>query len=253
MGFFSSKQKIPATGFYSQPAGYQQLYNSVLGNTNEGLEGINPAMFTSAPLSEGGTNGLNSIYNGFTPDSEQLQSDISMLSNPFDEYVVNGINREATGQNSLVNQYSTLAGQQGSNRSFLGTSDVEQNRLNNIGMFKRDNYNSAVNASLGSLTNSRRADANGAYQAGDNERSIETQDQLAPLQALLAQQGLLSGIPTSFGNFGTKQQTIKTGGGLSGLLDVAKLAAQAYMAYQTGGASSGAGVGSFGSAPPALY
>ncbi len=46
--------------------------------------------------------------------------------------------------NSLVNQAATRAGQQGSNRSFLGTSDVEQNRLNNIGQFRQSQYNNAV-------------------------------------------------------------------------------------------------------------
>lgn len=219
MGLFSSKkQTVPATGFYSQPAAYQQLYNSVLGNTNSLLPGITPEMFQSAPLSEGGQAGLNALYGGFTPDANQIKSDVAMLQNPFDENVIGTINREATGQNSLVNQFASRAGQQGSNRSFLGSSDVEQNRLNNIGNFKQSQYNNAINASLGALTNSRRADALGAYDAGNMERGIATQDQMAPLNAIMAQQNALSGVPTQFGNFGNQAYTIKTGGGLGGLL-----------------------------------
>lgn len=217
MGFFSGlvsspTVKTPASGLYAQTPQYQQAYGTVANNTNSALANgqINAGMFTNTPLSAGGQAGLDSIYQGSTPTADSLQSDISMLTNPYDDSVINGINQQATGQNSLVNQQAAQAGQQGSNRSFLGTSDVEQNRLNAIGTFKQSQYNNAVNQSLGALTNSRRADAEGAYQAGTQQQQLANQDQQAPYTALQAQQGLLPGISAVQGN-----QAGSYGGGFS--------------------------------------
>jgi len=222
MGFFSGlvstpKVKTPATGYYAQPAAYQQLYTNVLKNTNSTLPSVNADAFAPSPINNGERQGLDALYGGFTPDASQIQSDISMQMNPYDEYVINRINREAQGQNSLVQQNIAQSGQQGSNRSFLGSSDVEQNRLNNIGTFKAQQYNTALQNSLGTLANSRRQDATGALGAGTYERDLATQTAQAPYAAAQAQQSLLGAVPTEFGNFGYKASS--SGGGL----DAAKL------------------------------
>lgn len=225
MGFFggggSQTVNIPATGFYAQPDAYRNLYKGVLGDAND-LFGRNStvdttAMFTPMGLNAGEQSGLNSIYQGFTPTSESLGQDLSMLMNPFDDYVINDINRQATGNNSLVNQAATRAGQQGSNRSFLGTSDVEQNRLNSIGQFRQGQYNTAVNQVLNNLVPQRSADAYGALTAGTYERDLSNQTKQAPYTALMAGQQALAGIPTQFGDFGSEAQQIKVGGGGGGL------------------------------------
>ena len=54
--------------------------------------------------------------------------------------------------------------------------------------------------------------------AGSFERGIDMGTKQAPYAALTAGQQSLTGFPTSFGNFGTQEQTVKTGGGLGGLL-----------------------------------
>lgn len=228
MGFFSGltgskKTTVPASGYYATLPEYQQLYESLLGSAN-GLYGDidkAAAAFAPMPLNEGEKSALEKLYAGFTPTAQSLGADISMLTNPYDEFVINKINREATGMNSLVNQQATQAGQQGSNRSFLGTSDVEQNRLNNIGVFRQNQYNTTIDQILNSLTPSRRADAMGALTGGTYEREIDNATRLAPYTALQAGQQSLNGFPTNFGNFGSPETTVKTGGGLGGILGLA--------------------------------
>jgi len=161
------------------------------------------------------------INKGLAPTPESLQADLSMLMNPFDDYVINDMNRQATGANSLVNQNASRAGQQGSNRSFLGTSDVEQQRLNSIGQFRQSQYNNSIDQILGPLSGLRQQDIGNLMGFGEFERGLDMNTKQAPYNALNSAYGTLNSIPTSFGNFGTKEQTIKTGGGLGGVLSMA--------------------------------
>jgi len=222
MGLFGGKKvTIPATGFYAQPQAYQDLYTGLLtGANNTLLPGgqFNYDMFKPTPITEGEKAGLASMAQGFTPTAQSLQSDLSMLMNPYDEYVINDLNRQAQGQNSLVKQFGNQAGQMGSNRNFLGTSDVEQNRLNSIGTFRQGQYNNSLNTIFNNLVPSRRADATGQLTGGAYGRELQAQQDQAPFNALMQGYGLFNGIPTEFGNFGTPKQVIKTGGGLGGLL-----------------------------------
>lgn len=202
MGSLFKKPKVstPASGFYSQPKAFQDLYGSVLGNANTGIGAINADMFDP---SKGVTSGaFQNLMNGFAPTPESLSADIGMFMNPYNDAVINQINRQATGQNSLVNQAATRAGQMGSNRSFLATSDVEQNRLNNIGQFYQGQYESAINNVLNKLVPQRAADASTALTVGQ-------QSTQAPLQALMSQLGILGSVPTSFGS----NQASQTSGG----------------------------------------
>lgn len=203
MGSLFKKPKVstPASGFYSQPQGYQDLYGSILKNANAGIGGINTAMFDPAQGQTAGA--FQSLMQGFTPTQESLSADIGMLTNPFNDSVINQINRQATGENSLVNQAANRAGQMNSNRSFLATSDVEQNRLNNVGQFYQNQYNKSLDQVLNNLVPQRAKDAATALTVGQ-------QSTQAPLQALMSQLGLLQGVPTSFGN---NQAAQSSGGG----------------------------------------
>jgi len=157
MGLFSKKKKVPATGFYALPEDKQNIYNNVYNNAFSKLNDPNYLAPLATTADE--SRALDIYRHGFTPTTDSLQSDISMLSNPFDSYVIDEMNRQSQGQNSLINQNAGRAGQIGSNRSFLGTSDVEQNRLNNIGRFKQSNYNNALKAALTTLPSLRQNDA----------------------------------------------------------------------------------------------
>jgi len=226
MGFFSSltgaqKTKVPASGYYAMPQEYQDLYSGLLKGANSTLlpgGQLNSAMFTPMAQTEDESRAFDMARTGFAPTEESLRSDIAMQMNPYDDYVIQGMNREATGQNSLVNQYATRAGQQGSNRSFLGTSDVEQNRLNSIGQFRQGQYNTAVQNALGPIAGLKQQDMNNLLGIGDFQRNLDMQTKQAPYTALMAGTTALGSFPSQFGNFGSQEQTIKTGGGLGGLL-----------------------------------
>lgn len=217
----AQKTKVPASGFYTQPEAYQGVYHNLLDTLGPLISKPNTDAFTPLAQTADETAAFDAIRAGLAPTPESLSKDISMFMNPFDEYVTAGINREAQGANSLVNQYATQAGQQGSNRSFLGTSDVEQNRLNNIGQFRQSNYNNAINNILGPLSTLRQQDIQNLLGIGGFERGLNAQTKQAPYADANARLGLFNQIPTEFGNFGTKEQTIKTGGGLGGVLSLA--------------------------------
>jgi hypothetical protein len=211
-GGSKTSQAVPASGYYSMPPEYQKNYKAY--NTQLGDLFSNPAtaqnMFTPMALGQGEQNALGNLAQGFTATPESINQDLSMLMNPFDQYVTNDINREAQGQNSLVNQFGSQTGQMGSNRNFLATSDVEQNRLNNIGKFKQSQYNTAIDQILNNLTNSRRADAQGALAGGTYQRDLDLQTKQAPFTSLSAYGGLLGAIPTQFG---TQSQASTVEGG----------------------------------------
>ena len=226
MGFLSSltgskKTEVPASGFYSQPQSYQNLYNTVSNNLNAGIGGVNASMFTPLAKTADETAGLEAIRQGFAPTQESLNQDISMFMNPYQSNVIDPVQRQAQSDFSILKQNASQAGQFGSNRQNLGANDIEQTRLNTIGNLNRQGYNDALGAVLNNLIPQRQSDAAGLLGIGQFDRNLNQQSQQAPLQALQAQQGLLSGIPTQFGDFGNQAQTIKTGGGLGGLLNTA--------------------------------
>jgi len=223
MGLFSAKTTtIPATGFYSQPESYQNLYsniNSGISNLYFNEDGsINSDAFTPLAETADETRAFDMMRQGFTPTEETLGQDLSMLMNPYDDYVTAGINKESQGEYSLANQYGNSTGQMGSNRNMLAASDVEQNRLNSIGQFKQSQYNTALNQALTQLPTLRQNDAQNLTSIGSFQRELDTQTNQAPYTALGSAQSSFNAIPTTFGNFGTEEQTVKTGGGLGGLL-----------------------------------
>ena len=142
MGLFSSKTTIPATGFYSMPQEYQNIYSGLLGQARDVMfdgDGLNTDMFTPLAQTADETRAFDMAREGLAPNAERLQSDISMLTNPFDSHVIDGMNREAQGQNSILNQALSRTGHMGSNRSILGANDIESQRLGQIGQFRQSN------------------------------------------------------------------------------------------------------------------
>jgi hypothetical protein len=248
MGLFSKKQTIPATGFYALPQEYQSLYRGLLGDAGNIIRPdgqLNTDMFTPLPTTADEERAFSILRQGLTPTQDSISRDVAMLQNPFDEYVINDINREAQGQNSILNQALSKTGQMGSNRSILGASDVEQQRLNNVGRFRQENYNNAVNASLGTLSNLRQQDAQNLLGIGTFERGLDEATRQAPLSALSAGQNALSGFQTEFGNFGSPQRTVKTGTGLGSLLgSVAPIVGSAFGPL---GTIAGSALGGFAS------
>jgi hypothetical protein len=213
----SSSKGTFQSGFASLPPEIQKAFTQYGTQVSNMFASPQGDMFTPMGQTGDETNAFNRIRQGVAPTEDSLRSDISMFMNPFDDFVVNDINRQSQGQNSLVNQFATRAGQQGSNRSFLGSSDVEQNRLNNIGQFRQGQYNTAVNNALGPLANLRQQDIQGLLGIGNFQRGLDTQTRQAPYNALQSYGGLLGALPNTTTLNPTGSQS-SSGGSLGGLL-----------------------------------
>lgn len=253
MGFFSKavggllggggeSSSTSRSGFALLPKELQNAYKSYAPLLNEYLNpntAGNVDRFTPLPLGEGENNALAALARGFTPDAAQLGSDIAMQTNPFDSYVIDDINRQAQGENSILSQRLNESGQFGSNRELLGANDIDLTRLNLIGKFKQDQYNQALNNSLGILSNSRRADAAGALEGGTYARGIDTATKQAPISALTSFGQLLGALPESGGS----EMTQKTeSGGFGGLGDIISGVASSFTpvgGFNIGAATSG--------------
>lgn len=238
MGLFSSIGKISGmmggsgsqssksqstSGFALLPPEIQKAFTGYAGDlTNLFGGGKANSMFTPMAQTADETAAFDMARTGLAPTEDSLRRDLQMLMNPYNDMVINEINREATGQNSLVNQAATQAGQQGSNRSFLGTSDVEQNRLNNVGLFRQSQYQNAIDNILGPIANLRQQDIGNLLGIGSFQRGLDMQTRQAPYSAMQAYGGLLGALPQSGGSQMTQSsQQQGESGGLGGLLQTA--------------------------------
>lgn len=238
MGFLSGllggkKQKVPASGFYAQPKAFQKLYKGILNQAQDVvLPGgqLNSAAFTPMGPTADETTAFQNIRQGFTPTPNSLTADIGMQMNPFDQFVIDEINRQAQGENSILQQNISNAGQMGSNRQMFGAGDIDRNRLQQIGLFKQGQFNTSLQNALNTLPASRRLDTQGMLGIGDFQRQLALQQAQAPFQVMQAGLGLLGG----FGQMGqgTPETTVKSGGGFLGnfLKTAAPIALKAWMA-----------------------
>lgn len=216
MGFLSSltgakKTKVPGTGFYALPKDlqgqYSTFYNSIPGATTAEqftLPDFNADQMAAFDLAR------------WTPTQDSVNSLIAPYQNAFDGSVIDTINREAVGANSLLKQGQNEANAFGSNRQMLGANDVDLTRLNQIGTFKQSQFNNSLNTALNQQQNSM----NNLLNVGGQQQNQQYQNQLAPFNALTAQASLLNPAAQYMGQ-STPEQTIKTGGGLGGIASLA--------------------------------
>lgn len=218
MGFFSSitggqKTKVPGTGYYALPKElqnqYSSFYNSIPGATAA-------SNFILPDFNNDQTLAFQMARDAANPTAPQISNLVQAYQNPFDQSVIDTINREAVGQNSLLKQAQNEAGAFGSNRQFLGANDVDLTRLNQIGSFKQSQFNNSLQTALGQ----QQQGIGNLLNIGGMQQNQQYQNQLAPYNALTAQAGLLQPVVNYLGQ-STQPQTIKTGGGLGGLLSTA--------------------------------
>jgi len=211
MGFFSGIVKTLTggsdssssnrSGFALLPRQIQNVYKDYASDlSNQFVGGASDNLFTPIGQTPYEDRALGIIEQGVTATPESLQSDIDMQMNPFNDSVINTINREAGGDYSILKQGLQEAGQTGSNRQILGANDIEQTRLDTIGRFKQDQYNRALDNSLNQLTQSRVTDAGLGMTAGDFLRGLDTQTKQAPINAMTSFGQLLGVLPTTGGS-----------------------------------------------------
>lgn len=213
MGFFSSASKLigggsesesssnSRSGFALLPTEIQDVFKNYATDLDARFAGgAADNLFTPLGQTEYEDAALSQILGGVTPTAESLRSDIAMQMNPFDDFVINEINREAAGDYSILKQGLNEVGQFGSNRQVLGANDIEQDRLNTIGQFKQSQFDKALDNSLNALTESRIADTGLRFGAGEFLRGLDLDTKQAPINALSSFGQLLSILPTSGGS-----------------------------------------------------
>lgn len=239
MGFFSSilggsKTTTPASGYYALPAEVQSALSSIATQGRKqltGASGVN--MFT--PLSQ--TAQESQAYNlmQLPTTSAGLGGLVGNYLNPFQDYLTQGINKQAQGQYSSYKNALSSAGQMGSNREFLNAAAADEARLNAIGSSMASNYNTAQQTALGQ----NQQNIQNLLAQAENQRALDLQTKQAPLSGLSALASLLSGTSSYYPAQSAPSQTIKTGGGLGGIGSLFSAG---------GGVASALGYGSTGSA-----
>jgi len=229
-------------GFSALPPQLRAVFGDIGSSIGQYTNPNNPGVidrFTPMAQTADETAAIDRIRQGFAPTADSIKADIAMQQNPFDQYVIQGINREATGANSILNQALSRAGQVGSNRGMLGANDIDLSRLQQIGQFQQSQFNNALNNALTTLPSARASDAAGLMGIGDFLRNLDLQTKQAPISALQAGTGMMA--PFVSGNQqGT--ETKKEGGsgmlgGFGNLLSGASALGKAYSVGQLFGFS----------------
>ena len=203
------------SGFSLLPPELQKAWTQYGSQLTDQFSTPQSAAFTPTPLTAGEQSALGSMTKGYTPTASSLASNIAMQTNPFDQSVIDTINREASGQGSVLNSQLAKAGQFGSNRGNLGANDIDLTRLNQIGSFKQNEYNAALNNALTTIPGLQQASDQAALQAGGYGRNIDTQTKQAPISALQAYAQLMGVVPNSGGS--TSNQSSSSNSSQAGL------------------------------------
>ena len=219
-GGSDSKQQAQNTsqsGFSLLPTEMQVPYKQYGTQLSDLFKSPQTAAFTPMQATAGENKAISSMYGGYTPTQQSLQSDIAMQMNPYDESVIGTINREAQGQGSVLNNLLNKAGQFGSNRATLGANDIDLTRLNQIGSFKQNMFQSALDNAMKTMPALRQASDQAAMGAGSFERGMDTQTKQAPMSALQSYGSMLGVLPTNGGatSQGTSNSETSSQNGMS--------------------------------------
>ncbi len=220
----ASSQSSSSGGFSALPPEISGAYKDYASQIQNLLSGGNLTnMYKPLAQTAGETKAYGAINQGFTPNQQTLNSDITMQQNPYDQYVIDEINRQSGGDYSILKQSLNEAGQFGSNRQNLGANDIDLSRLNQIGTFKQNNYNTALNNALTTLPGLRQQDAQSQLAAGANQRDLYGQEQQAPVIALQQIAKALGILPTTEGSTTSSTSSNTSGaGGIGSILSFGK-------------------------------
>lgn len=210
MGFSKSSGKSSSSqqsGFALLPPEIQATYKQYASQLGNQFGSNNSALFTPQPISSAEQGALDRMSAGFGPTADSVRSDIQLQMNPYDEFVIQAINRAANDEGSQLRGALARAGQFGSSRDLVTNNDIDLTRLQKIGEFKQNQFNSALNNALTTLPNARRTDAQGALDAGGFTRNLDLQTRQAPISALQSFGALLGVLPSNGGSTGTSKSS----------------------------------------------
>lgn len=220
MGFFQSilggsegSSNAASGGFNALPDTIKGAYTSYGQQIQDLLKSGNLTnMYKPLAQTAGETKAYGAIDQGFAPTEQSISSDIAMQQNPYDQYVIDEINRQSGGDYSILKQSLNEAGQMGSNRQNLGANDIDLSRLNQIGSFKQQSYNTALNNALTTLPGARQQDATAQIGAASNQRQLAGEESQAPLIALQQLATALGILPTAEGSSSSSSKSSSSTG-----------------------------------------
>lgn len=213
----------------SSSGGFNQLPSEIQGAWKGFASGLMPYMnnadaFKPIPKTEAEVKALGNINQGFAPTQQTINSDIAMQMNPFDTYVIDEINRQGTGNYSMLKQALNEAGQSGSNRQMLAANDIDLSRMNQIGQFKQGQFNTAMNNAMTTLPGARREDATMQMGGGAFERGLDLQTKQAGINSMLALAQAMGVLPKAEGS----STSTSSGNSSNGMASMAGDALSAY-------------------------
>lgn len=214
-GSDSSASQQSTSGFGLLPPEIQNAYKTYGTAVNAQIPNATSA-YTPLPQTAGETQAYDAINKGFAPTQQSLNSDLSMLTNPFNSSVIDQLNRQAGSQFSILKQNMDQAGQFGSNRQQLGANDIENSRQSNIGSLLQNQYNTALGQIFNNLIPERQQDAQAQLAAGANQRQLAGQESQAPIIGLQQIGAALGILPSSGGSQSTGSSQSDTSKGLFG-------------------------------------
>lgn len=214
-GSQSSSNSQSQSGWNLLPSQIQNTYTNFSSALDKQIPNAGAA-YTPTPISSGEQSALDKLTNGFAPTQQSLNSDVSMLMNPFNGSVIDQLNRQAGSQYSILKQNMDQAGQFGSNRQQLGANDIENSRQSNIGSLLQNQYNQALGQVFNNLIPQRMQDASNALTAGSYERNIADQTKQAPIAGLQEIAKALGILPTTGGSESTGSSSANSSPGLIG-------------------------------------
>lgn len=235
MGFLSGILGSPAKSSGSSVQGYKALSP----NAKQALDDIaygartmvspithrtgkvnqeNIDRFTPLGQTADATSAFDILRAGTAPTAASINTDMSMMMNPFNSYVTDEINRNATGDYSILKKAISEAGQMGSNRQILGASEIEGQRLRQGGLLAQDQFNTNMGYIMNQLPALRVQDAEGRLGIDEYLRTLDWNTKQAPVNALLTATQLAQGSGLSGAQAGSGTSANSSTGKDDGLI-----------------------------------
>lgn len=214
-GSSGSQSSNSKQGYSALPAALKAAFDPIGEAVGQYTNPNNPGvtdMFTPTALTGAENGAIANVNAGFAPTADSIKSDMALQMNPYNDSVISEINRQGDGQFSVMKQALNNAGQSGSNREILGANDVDLSRMNQIGGFLGNQFNTSMNNALTTMPQGRASDASNQLSVGDMIRKLAMQTAQAPITALQAGTGMIA--PFTAGGTSTSSGNTSSNGGI---------------------------------------
>lgn len=210
----SSGNQAAGSGFSYLPKEMQDAWKQYATQIGNKYSTDQSSAFKLPELNAGSQKAISDLSNSaFAPTEKSINENIALQSNPYDSSVIDTINREARGSGSQLSQSLNEAGQFGSNRATLGANDIDLTRLNQIGTFKQNQFNTALNNALTTIPQAQTTAAQNSMAAGLTQQGQEYQNQQAPYTALQSYGQSVGILPTTGGSSSVGRSESQSAGG----------------------------------------